>query len=109
MFVMPSNTRRGGSAGLAGYGINQCITSPLDGMANRICRLSAENSRSRPVSVVTSDGGVTWTLVRGPDGRASALSGNRTAVSYVPGAPLVLAAGRNGADLSRDDGVGGGR
>jgi photosystem II stability/assembly factor-like uncharacterized protein len=53
----------------------------------------------------TTDGGVTWTLVRGPDGQASALSGNRTAVSYVPGTRLVLAVGQNGADLSRDDGL----
>ena len=52
----------------------------------------------------TTDGGVTWTLVRGPDGHPSALSGNRTAVSYVPGTRLILAVGQNGADLSRDDG-----
>jgi hypothetical protein len=53
---------------------------------------------------MTTDGGATWTLVRGPDGQPSALSGNRTAVSYVPGSRLVLAVGQNGADLSRDDG-----
>ncbi len=29
---------------------------------------------------VTQDGGVTWTLVRDPNGQPSALSGNRTAV-----------------------------
>jgi photosystem II stability/assembly factor-like uncharacterized protein len=53
---------------------------------------------------MTTDGGVTWTLVRGPDGQPSALSGNRTAVSYIPGTSQILAVGQNGADLSRDDG-----
>ena len=54
---------------------------------------------------LTRDGGVTWTLVRGADRKVSALTGNRTAVSYVPGTDTVLAVGQNGADVSRDDGL----
>jgi photosystem II stability/assembly factor-like uncharacterized protein len=48
---------------------------------------------------VTSDGGVTWTLVKG-------LSGFRSAVAYVPGVktPVLVAIGPSGADYSRDDG-----
>lgn len=48
---------------------------------------------------VTSDGGVTWTLVRG-------LSGFRSAVAYVPATktPTLLAVGPAGADYSVDDG-----
>jgi len=52
---------------------------------------------------VTSDGGVTWTLVNG-------LSGFRSAVAYVPGVPqrgktpTLVAVGPSGADYSTDDG-----
>jgi photosystem II stability/assembly factor-like uncharacterized protein len=48
---------------------------------------------------VTSDGGVTWKLVKG-------LSGYRSIVAYVPGAkpPALLAIGPAGADYSIDDG-----
>jgi photosystem II stability/assembly factor-like uncharacterized protein len=52
---------------------------------------------------VTSDGGVTWTLVKG-------LSGFRSVVAYVPGAPhgrklpALVAVGPSGADYSTDDG-----
>ncbi len=47
---------------------------------------------------VTSDGGRTWTLVKG-------LSGFRSAVAYVPGAPqTVLAVGPSGTDISTDGG-----
>jgi photosystem II stability/assembly factor-like uncharacterized protein len=47
----------------------------------------------------TSDGGRTWTLVKG-------LSGFRSVVAYVPGAPTptVIAIGPQGADQSTDDG-----
>jgi photosystem II stability/assembly factor-like uncharacterized protein len=50
-------------------------------------------------AALTRDGGATWTLVRG-------LSGFRSAVAYLPGsrAPLLIAVGPKGADLSRDDG-----
>lgn len=48
----------------------------------------------------TSDGGVTWTL---PGGRG--LSGYRSAVAWVPGAPrTAVAIGPSGADASSDDG-----
>jgi photosystem II stability/assembly factor-like uncharacterized protein len=48
---------------------------------------------------VTSDGGVTWTLVKG-------LSGFRSVVAYVPGlkTPTLIALGPSGGDYSTDDG-----
>ncbi|MGI9167677.1 MAG: WD40/YVTN/BNR-like repeat-containing protein [Pyrinomonadaceae bacterium] len=48
---------------------------------------------------VTSDGGVTWKLLKG-------LSGYRSVVAYVPGVktPTVVAIGPSGADYSTDDG-----
>lgn len=48
---------------------------------------------------VTSDGGITWTLVKG-------LSGFRSVVAYVPGmqSPTLVAIGPSGADYSVDDG-----
>jgi photosystem II stability/assembly factor-like uncharacterized protein len=49
---------------------------------------------------VTSDGGVTWTLVKG-------LSGFRSVVAYVPGVPgtkTLVALGPSGGDYSVDDG-----
>ena len=46
---------------------------------------------------VTSNGGVTWTLVKG-------LSGFRSVVAYVPGSKTVVAVGPTGADYSDDDG-----
>ena len=51
---------------------------------------------------LTSDGGVTWTLVTGPTG----LSGYRSAVAFIPGpgATSLIAVGPAGADLSTDDG-----
>jgi photosystem II stability/assembly factor-like uncharacterized protein len=47
---------------------------------------------------VTSDGGITWTLVKG-------LSGFRSVVTYVPGtnAPTLIALGPSGGDYSTDD------
>ena len=49
---------------------------------------------------LTSDGGVTWTLVKG-------LSGFRSVVAYVPGTktPVLVAVGPSGADYSTDDGL----
>ncbi len=46
---------------------------------------------------VTSDGGVTWTLVRG-------LTGFRSVVAYVPGTKTLVALGPSGGDYSTDDG-----
>jgi photosystem II stability/assembly factor-like uncharacterized protein len=48
---------------------------------------------------VTSDGGATWTLVKG-------LSGFRSVVTYVPGmkTPTLVALGPSGGDYSTDDG-----
>lgn len=48
-------------------------------------------------AAVTSDGGRTWTMVKG-------LSGFRSVVSYVPGTSTALAVGPQGADHSTDDG-----
>jgi photosystem II stability/assembly factor-like uncharacterized protein len=50
-------------------------------------------------AAVTSDGGATWTLVKG-------LSGFRSAVAYFPSAsaPALLAVGPSGSDYSSDDG-----
>jgi photosystem II stability/assembly factor-like uncharacterized protein len=47
---------------------------------------------------VTSDGGSTWTLVKG-------LTGFRSVVAYVPGAktPMLVAVGPSGTDYSTDD------
>lgn len=46
---------------------------------------------------VTSDGGTTWTLVKG-------LSGFRSVVTYVPGTKILIALGPSGGDYSTDDG-----
>jgi photosystem II stability/assembly factor-like uncharacterized protein len=46
---------------------------------------------------VTSDGGITWTLVKG-------LSGYRSVVAYVPGTKTLIALGPSGGDYSTDDG-----
>ena len=48
---------------------------------------------------ITSDGGVTWKLVKG-------LSGFRSVVAYVPGTnkPVLVALGPSGGDYSLDDG-----
>ena len=46
---------------------------------------------------ITSDGGVTWTLVKG-------LSGFRSVVAYVPGQNTLIAIGPSGGDYSLDDG-----
>ena len=46
---------------------------------------------------VTSDGGATWTLVKG-------LSGFRSVVAYVPGQKTLIAIGPSGGDYSLDDG-----
>ena len=46
---------------------------------------------------VTSDGGITWTLVKG-------LSGFRSVVAYVPGTKTLIALGPSGGDYSVDDG-----
>jgi photosystem II stability/assembly factor-like uncharacterized protein len=50
-------------------------------------------------AAITSDGGRTWTMVKG-------LSGFRSVVSYQPGAatPTLIAVGPQGADQSIDDG-----
>ena len=50
-------------------------------------------------AAVTSDGGATWTLVKG-------LGGFRSVVAYLPGAasPSLIAVGPSGADHSTDDG-----
>jgi photosystem II stability/assembly factor-like uncharacterized protein len=46
---------------------------------------------------MTSDGGLTWTLVKG-------LSGFRSVVAYVPGTKTLIAIGPSGGDYSVDDG-----
>ena len=46
---------------------------------------------------ITSDGGATWTLVKG-------LSGFRSVVAYVPGSSTLIAVGPSGGDYSLDDG-----
>jgi len=46
---------------------------------------------------ITSDGGETWTLVKG-------LGGFRSVVAYVPGTTMLLAIGPAGSDYSTDDG-----
>jgi hypothetical protein len=46
---------------------------------------------------VTSDGGITWTLVKG-------LLGFRSVVAYVPGTKTLIALGPSGGDYSLDDG-----
>jgi photosystem II stability/assembly factor-like uncharacterized protein len=46
---------------------------------------------------ITSDGGVTWKLVKG-------LSGFRSVVTYVPGTQTLIALGPSGGDYSTDDG-----
>ncbi len=46
---------------------------------------------------ITSDGGLSWRLVKG-------LSGFRSVVAFVPGSKTVVAVGPSGADFSTDDG-----
>ena len=46
---------------------------------------------------ITSDGGATWTLVKG-------LSGFRSVVAYVPNTKTLVAIGPSGGDYSTDDG-----
>ena len=46
---------------------------------------------------ITSDGGETWTLVKG-------LGGFRSVVAYVPGTTILVAIGPAGSDYSTDDG-----
>ncbi|HEY8223942.1 MAG TPA: hypothetical protein VIG25_01610 [Pyrinomonadaceae bacterium] len=46
---------------------------------------------------LTSDGGVTWKLIKG-------LSGYRSAVGFLPGSQTIVAVGPSGADWSEDDG-----
>ena len=46
---------------------------------------------------ITSDGGVTWKLLKG-------LSGFRSVVAYVPGTTSLVALGPSGGDYSTDDG-----
>jgi photosystem II stability/assembly factor-like uncharacterized protein len=46
---------------------------------------------------ITSDGGVTWKLLKG-------LSGFRSVVAYVPGTKSLVALGPSGGDYSTDDG-----
>src|SRR6185503_17749601 len=46
---------------------------------------------------ITSDGGVTWKLVKG-------LTGFRSVVAYVPGTTMLIALGPSGGDASVDDG-----
>jgi photosystem II stability/assembly factor-like uncharacterized protein len=46
---------------------------------------------------LTSDGGTTWTLVKG-------LSGFRSLVAYLPGTTTLVALGPSGGDYSTDDG-----
>jgi photosystem II stability/assembly factor-like uncharacterized protein len=54
---------------------------------------------------VTSDGGVTWALVKETVGVGHALSGFRSVVAYVPGTQMTLVAvGPQGSDISTDDG-----
>jgi photosystem II stability/assembly factor-like uncharacterized protein len=53
---------------------------------------------------VTSDGGVTWSLVPGTGDAKSPLSGFRSVVRYIPGTTTVIAVGPSGADISTDDG-----
>jgi photosystem II stability/assembly factor-like uncharacterized protein len=49
-------------------------------------------------AAITTDGGVTWTAVKG-------LSGFRSVVAYAPGRPrTIIAVGPSGADFSTDDG-----
>jgi photosystem II stability/assembly factor-like uncharacterized protein len=53
---------------------------------------------------LTRDGGATWTLVRGPAGEPSALSGFRSVVKYALGEQALVAVGPSGTDVSTDDG-----
>lgn len=48
-------------------------------------------------AAITTDGGVTWKLIKG-------LSGYRSKVAYVPGSTWLVAVGPSGADLSEDEG-----
>jgi photosystem II stability/assembly factor-like uncharacterized protein len=56
-----------------------------------------EEKQALDNAAITSDGGVTWQLVKG-------LSGYRSVVSYVPGTNWVVAVGPSGSDCSADDG-----
>jgi len=53
---------------------------------------------------MTTDGGVTWTLVGGEGDRRSPLGGFRSAVAWVPDSSAVVSTGPSGTDVSTDGG-----
>jgi photosystem II stability/assembly factor-like uncharacterized protein len=56
-----------------------------------------KESEANDNAAVTTDGGATWTLMKG-------LSGFRSVVTYVPKTTAIIAVGPSGADYSTDDG-----
>lgn len=89
----------GGSAGIFSIAFHDAMHGIVVGGAYDRAGDAIDNIAS------TSDGGATWTLVRGPGGASSPLSGHRSVVAYVPGTATVVAAGSAGADYSRDHGA----
>jgi len=58
----------------------------------------AKEAEAGDNAAITSDGGATWTAVRG-------LGGFRSVVAHVPGTPATwIAGGPQGSDVSEDDG-----
>lgn len=83
----------GGSSGIFSIAFRDALHGIVVGGDYRKEAAAVDNA------AITSDGGKTWTAMRG-------LSGFRSVVSYVPGAktPELIAVGPQGADYSQDDG-----
>ena len=90
--VTPTPLRTGPSAGIFSIAFSDESHGIVVGGDYKLEKEAVENA------AVTTDGGRTWTLIRG-------LSGYRSAVAYVPGrSRTVLAVGPSGTDLSIDGG-----
>ena len=96
--VVDTPLAAGPTAGIFSIAFRDALTGLVVGGNYQQERTAADNL------AVTRDGGATWTLVRGPDDAASALSGFRSVVAWKPGTQTAIAIGPSGADLSTDDG-----
>jgi photosystem II stability/assembly factor-like uncharacterized protein len=93
--IAPSPLRTGDSAGIFSIAFRDALHGAIVGGDYRQERDAIENA------AVTSDGGVTWTLVGG-----HGLSGFRSVVAWVPGTTgSLVAVGPSGSDWSTDGGL----
>jgi len=86
--------RTGDSAGIFSIAFRDARHGVIVGGDYKKERDASENA------AVTSDGGVTWSLVKD-----HGLSGYRSVVAWIPGATHLLALGPSGGDISQDGGT----